>query len=61
MRSKQPSEIIEIPSPQVLRARLERILSEAKRLRLLIRTGQELERIAIEREQKATDSHEVAK
>lgn len=51
MRAKHPSEIIEIPSPRILEERLQRILSEAKRLRLLIRTGRELERIARHRDE----------
>ncbi len=37
--------LVDIPSPPILETQLAKILAEAKRLRLLIRTAKELERI----------------
>jgi sulfur transfer protein SufE len=57
---RHPSEIIEIPSPRLLQERLNRILQEAKRLRLLIRTGRQLEIIANEKATEHSVDDEVA-
>lgn len=43
------SGLVDIPSPPILETQLARILAEAKRLRLLIRTAKELERIEADR------------
>ncbi len=44
---RQPVELVSIPAEPILRERLARLLSESRRLRLLIRTARELERIEL--------------
>lgn len=42
---RQQIELVSIPAEPILQERLARLLSESRRLRLLIRTARELERI----------------
>lgn len=44
-KTRQPVELVSIPSLSILRAQLDNLVAETRRLRVLIRMAKELERI----------------
>ncbi len=58
-RNNLDSGVVDLPSQPILKTRLAAVLAEAKRLRLLIRTAKELERIEIDHEKRLEQKSEA--